>query len=99
MVLFYTIILKIFYIYQKFEKNWKNLLQTFDKYKISSKLWYKIAPYKWRLNVTNQWKKNKKNGSYFYDKKSKILGLYKQKELSYEISTNSLLEQVRKLNK
>jgi hypothetical protein len=81
------------------EKNWKKLLQTFDKYKISSKLWYKIAPYKWRLNVTHQWKKNKKNCSYFYDKKSKILSLYKQKELSYEINTNSLLEQVRKLNK
>ena len=81
------------------EKNWKEWLQTFNKYNISSQIWYKIAPQQWKFEVSNQWKKNKK--SYFdtSDKVTKSLVFYKEKEISYKITTNSLLERTKKVNK
>jgi len=41
------------------EKNWKKWLQNFNRYNISSQVWYKLAPQKWRNQVTHQWKRKK----------------------------------------
>jgi len=81
------------------EKNWKKWLQNFNKYNISSQLWYKITPQRWRNQVTHQWKNKKRKKFLISEKKNQILVLSKQKKISYKLVTNSLLKQNRKVNK
>jgi hypothetical protein len=79
------------------EKNWKKWLQNFNRYNISSQVWYKIAPKKWRNQVTHQWK-NKKRKNFAILKKQTLVSS-KQTKFSYKLVTNFLLNQNRKLNK
>nr|QWW92755.1 hypothetical protein [Tayloria sp. 49123] len=79
------------------ETNLKNLLQSFNRYNISLKVWYLIAPQKWKNQVTNQWKEKKDFN--MLEKQKKVLVLSKKKKFSYKLVTNSLLEQNKKLNK
>ncbi len=50
------------------ELNWKEWLQTFNKYDTSPHIWYGVAPYQWRSGVTHHWKENKKIAFYDFDK-------------------------------
>lgn len=81
------------------EKNWKKWLQNFNRYNISSQVWYKIAPQKWRNQVTYQWKNKKRKKFLILEKQKQILGLSKQKKFSYKLITNFLLKQNKKINK
>ncbi len=47
--------------------NWKEWLQTFNKYDTSPHIWYGIAPYQWRSGVTHHWKENKMIAFYDFD--------------------------------
>nr|AMD62030.1 hypothetical protein [Tetraplodon fuegianus] len=79
------------------ENNLKILLQNFNRYNISSKVWYLITPQKWKNQVTNQWKKEK--NFRISEKQTKVLVLSKKKKFSYKLLISSLLEQNKKLNK
>lgn len=81
------------------ENNWKKWLQKFNKYNISSQVWYKIAPQKWRNQVTHQWKNKKRKRFLISEKQKQILVSSQQKKFSYKLVTNVLLKQNRKLNK
>nr|BDN79734.1 Component of TIC complex [Ditrichum rhynchostegium] len=81
------------------EKNLKKWLQNFNRYNISSQVWYKIAPQKWRNQVTHQWKKKKRKNFVILEKQKQTLVSSKQKKFSYKLVTNFLLNQNRKLNK
>lgn len=78
------------------EKNWKKWLQNFNRYNISSQVWYKLAPQKWRNQVTHQWKRKK---FIISEKQKQILVSFNKKNFSYKLGTNSLLKKNRKLNK
>jgi len=81
------------------EKNWKKWLQNFNKYSISSQEWCKITPKKWRNRVTSQWKNKKLKQFIILEKQKQTLISSKQKEFSYKLLPNSLLNQNKKLNK
>nr|YP_009645969.1 Ycf1 [Stoneobryum bunyaense]QBX99024.1 Ycf1 [Stoneobryum bunyaense] len=81
------------------EKTLKKWLQNFNRYNISSQIWYTIASQEWKNQVTQQWiNKNKKNFS-IAEKQTKISVLSQRKKKNYKLITNSLLEQNKKLNK
>nr|YP_009682237.1 hypothetical protein [Fissidens nobilis]QDQ38639.1 hypothetical protein [Fissidens nobilis] len=81
------------------EKNWKKWLQNFNRYNISSQVWYKIAPKKWRKQVIHQWKNKKRKKFLISEKQKQILVSSKQKKIFYKLVPNFLLKQNRKLNK
>jgi len=81
------------------EKNWKQWLQIFNKYNISSQVWYKIAPQEWRNQVSHQWKNKRKRKYRISEKQNQTLILSKQKKFSYKLVTNFLLKQNKNLNK
>lgn len=81
------------------EKNWKKWLQKFNRYNISSQIWYKIVPKKWKNQVTHQWKNEKRKKNFFFKKQKKILISSKKRNFSYKFVTNLLLKQNQKLNK
>jgi len=79
------------------EKNLKKLLQKFNRYNISSQIWYTIIPEEWKNKVTHQW--IKKKDFEISKEQTKISVLSKEKKFSYKLITNPLLEQNKKLNK
>nr|UPM51690.1 hypothetical chloroplast RF1 [Takakia lepidozioides] len=81
------------------ENNWKEWLQTFNRYRISSEMWYRMAPRRRRNEVSHQWEREKKDYSYNFGKKSQSLVFYKQNKISYKVTVNPLLERTKKLNK
>nr|BCX55418.1 Component of TIC complex [Scopelophila cataractae] len=81
------------------EKFWKKSLQNFNRYNISSQVWCKITPKKWRNQVTHYWKNIKIQNVVILEKQKKTLVSSKQKNFSYKLVTNFLLDQKRKLNK
>jgi len=81
------------------EKDLKKWLQNFDRYNISSQIWYTITPQEWKDNVTHQWKGKRKKDFRISEKQTKVSVLSKTKKFSYELVTNPLLEQNKKLNK
>lgn len=81
------------------EINWKEWLQTFNKYDTSPQIWYGIAPYQWRNGVTHHWKENKKIPFYDFDEQEKSLFFYKQQKISYRVATNPSLKQIDKFDK
>nr|AND48356.1 hypothetical protein RF1 [Eosphagnum rigescens] len=81
------------------EINWKEWLRTFDKYDTSPKIWYGIAPYRWRSGVTHHWKENKKISFSNFDEQEKSLVSYRQQTISYRVATNPSLKQTDKLDK
>ncbi|CAM6006757.1 unnamed protein product (chloroplast) [Sphagnum balticum] len=81
------------------EINWKEWLQTFNKYDTSPQIWYGIAPYQWRSGVTHHWKENKKIPFYDFDEQEKSLFFYKQQKISYRVATNPSLKQTDKFDK
>nr|AND47535.1 hypothetical protein RF1 [Sphagnum lenense] len=81
------------------EINWKEWLQTFNKYDTSPQIWYGIAPYQWRSGVTHHWKENKKIPFYDFDEQEKSLFFYKQQKISYRVATNPSLKQIDKFDK
>lgn len=42
------------------EKNWKEWLKCFNRYNLSPKIWYGIAPQEWRSRVNEHWKREEK---------------------------------------
>jgi hypothetical protein len=81
------------------EKNWKKWLQNFNKYNISSQVWYQIAPQEWKNKVTYHWKNKKIKKFRISEKQKQTLVSFKQKKISYKFVTNFLLKQNKKLNK
>lgn len=81
------------------EENWKKWLQIFNKYNISSQVWYKIAPQEWKNQVTHQWRDKKKKKFMISEKQKQILVSSKKKKISYKIVTNFLFRFDKKLNK
>nr|YP_009912501.1 hypothetical protein [Bartramia pomiformis]QLJ53783.1 hypothetical protein [Bartramia pomiformis] len=81
------------------EKNLKKWLQIFNRYNISSQVWYTIAPQEWKNQVTHQWRDKRKKNFKISEKQTKVLVLSKKKKFSYKLVTNPLLEQNKKLNK
>nr|QWW92677.1 hypothetical protein [Schistidium sp. 49138] len=81
------------------EKNWKKWLQIFNKYNISSQVWYQIAPQKWKKKVTYHWKNKKRKKFGISEKQTQTLLSSKQKKISYKLIPNFLLKQNKKLNK
>nr|QWW92596.1 hypothetical protein [Amphidium sp. 49156] len=81
------------------EKTWKKWLRNFNGYNISSQAWDKIAPQKWRNQVTHQWKKKKRKKFRISEKQTQILISSKQKKFSYKLVTDSLFKQNKKINK
>nr|YP_009867564.1 hypothetical protein RF1 [Cratoneuron filicinum]QKG04686.1 hypothetical protein RF1 [Cratoneuron filicinum] len=81
------------------EKNLKKLLQKFDRYNISSQIWYTIIPKEWKNKVTHQWINKVKKDFKISEKQTKISVLSKKKNFSYKLVINPLLEQNKKLNK
>lgn len=75
------------------EQNWKNWLQNFNKYNLSSQVWYKLAPQKWRNQINYQWKGKEQNNLKFSEKQIKALTLSKEKTFFYKLFIDSLLEQ------
>ena len=81
------------------EKNLKKLLQKFDRYNISSQIWYTIIPKEWKNKVTHRWINKRKKNFKISEKQIKISVLSKKKKFSYKLVTSPLLEQNKKLNK
>nr|YP_009646051.1 Ycf1 [Ulota bruchii]QBX99106.1 Ycf1 [Ulota bruchii] len=81
------------------EKTLKKWLENFNRYNISSQIWYTIAPQKWKNQVTQQWINKNKNNFSIAEKQIKISVLSQRKKKNYKLITNSLLEQNKKLNK
>ncbi len=81
------------------EKNLKKLLQKFNRYNISSQIWYTIIPKEWKNKVTHQWINKRKKDFKISEKQTKISVLSKKKKFSYKLVTSPLLEQNKKLNK
>lgn len=77
------------------EKNWKEWINHFNRYNLSSRVWYSIAPQKWRFKVTEHWKKNKGFGL----REKEILLISKKLDESSIFSINSLSEGTKKSNK
>nr|QFQ51597.1 hypothetical protein [Leucobryum juniperoideum] len=77
------------------EKNWKKWLQIFNRYNISSQMWYKITPQEWENKVTHHWRNKKRKNFLISEKQEQI----KQKNFSYKLVTSFLSKQNRKLNK
>lgn len=40
------------------ENNWNEWIEQFNRYNLSPKVWYSIAPKKWRFRVSEHWKEN-----------------------------------------
>ena len=81
------------------EKIWKKWLQNFNRYNISSQVWRKITPKKWRNQVTHYWKNTKVKNIVILEKQKQTLVFSKKKKFSYKLVTNFLSDQNRKLNK
>nr|QWW93327.1 Ycf1 [Hattoria yakushimensis] len=77
------------------EKNWKKWINYFNRYNLSPKVWYSIAPQKWRFKVTEHWKKNKVFG---IREKENLLISEKLDESSI-FCINPLIEGAKKSNK
>lgn len=81
------------------EQKWKNWLQTFNRYNLSSQVWDKIAPQKWKTQINYQWKEKEYHNLKNSEKQIKILNLSKEKTFFYKLSIDSLLEQNKKISK
>nr|YP_010917765.1 Ycf1 protein [Encalypta ciliata]UVG41351.1 Ycf1 protein [Encalypta ciliata] len=81
------------------EKNWKKCLQIFNKYNLSSQIWYRIAAQEWRNQITHQSKERGRKNFNISEKQTKAIVLSKQKKKIYKLAINSLLEENKKLNK
>lgn len=77
------------------EKNWKEWINHFNRYSLSPKVWYNIAPQKWRFKVGEHWKKNK----VFSTEEKNFFTISKQIEKSSIFCVNSLVEETRKSHK
>nr|QWW93000.1 Ycf1 [Delavayella serrata] len=55
------------------EGNWNEWIKQFNRYNLSPKIWYSIAPKKWRFRVSEHWKKNKVFNLNIEDEKTQIL--------------------------
>jgi hypothetical protein len=81
------------------ENNLKKWLQNFNRYNISSKIWYRITPQDWKNQVTYQWRDKRKKDFRISEKQKKVSVLSRKKKFSYKLVTNPLLEQNKKLHK
>lgn len=81
------------------ENNLKKWLQNFNRYNISSQIWYRITPQDWKNQVTYQWRDKRKKDFRISEKQKNISNLSRKKKFSYKLVTNPLLEQNKKLNK
>nr|YP_010033367.1 hypothetical protein ORF474 [Diplophyllum taxifolium]QOW40233.1 hypothetical protein ORF474 [Diplophyllum taxifolium] len=77
------------------EKNWKEWINHFNRYNLSPKVWYNIAPQKWRFKVSEHWKKNKVFGI----GEKQILLTSEKLDQSSTFCINSIVERTRKSNK
>lgn len=77
------------------ERNWKEWINHFNRYNLSPKIWYNIAPQKWRFKVTDHWKKN----DVFGMREKEILLIYEKCDESSIFCINSLIEGTKKSNK
>lgn len=77
------------------EKNWKEWINNFNRYNLSPKVWYSIAPHKWRFKVSEHWKKNE----VFSTEKKQFLTISEQKDNLSIFSANSLVKGTKKSNK
>lgn len=96
------------------EKNWKEWIRHFNRYNLSPKVWYSIAPHKWRFRVSEHWKKNENlniveptrdNSSFcvnsFIEGTKKSNKLFKNTLLTYhffDLNKNLIINKFAKLN-
>lgn len=79
------------------EKNWNEWIKHFNRYNLSPKMWYSIAPDKWRFRVSEHWKKNEIFNLNIEDQK-KVIFLERTDDLPL-FSVNFLMEGTKKSNK
>jgi len=79
------------------EKNWNEWIKHFNRYNLSPKVWYSIAPKKWRCKVGEHWKKDKIFDSNIMENKKLISS--KQTDNSSLFRVNFLIERTKKSNK
>jgi hypothetical protein len=88
-------ILSYFKLFNFREKNWKEWINYFNRYNLSPRVWYSIAPQKWRFEVSEHWKKKK----VFDIGEKEILLISEKLDESSTFYINSLMERTGKNNK
>jgi hypothetical protein len=78
------------------EINWNDWIEQFNRYNLSPKVWYSIAPKKWRFRVSEH---RKKNQVFNYNIEEKKLILSKQVDNSSLFRINFWVEGAKKTNK
>nr|YP_010715522.1 Ycf1 [Todea barbara]WDE24574.1 Ycf1 [Todea barbara] len=77
------------------ENDWNKWLHCLDRYKLPSRMWYKIAPQKWRVKVKEYWKF--KEG--LLNEQNEYVPYEKQDEYSIYIKDPLLKDRIKNLNK
>lgn len=78
------------------EINWNNWIKQFNRYNLSPRVWYSIAPKKWRFRVSEHWKKIK---FLILTSKKKKLILLEQGDNSSLFRVKFWVEAAKKTNK
>nr|YP_007026195.1 Ycf1 [Apopellia endiviifolia]AFU88905.1 Ycf1 [Apopellia endiviifolia]WIA67788.1 Ycf1 [Apopellia endiviifolia]WKW94997.1 Ycf1 [Apopellia endiviifolia] len=82
-------------VYNFRENDWDKWLKFFNRYNLSPKMWYGIAPREWRFRVSEHWKRDK--GKIFDTVQN--TNIYQENKEFYVFFADPSLERTRKRNK